>query len=160
MDTFVELMGHNWQKWKSTSLTCHCHKIYRVETVGLKKSNNTFQITIFVSLWNFGAISWKFDILSMTAWLKFESKNPFAQMWPIWLWLATVHHIWFLLNKFSVKYRLPFPILHFLPWNHVALLKDRFLKKILKKKPSAFFHKTIGSNNSFTPNENNFTFLR
>ena len=24
----------------------------------------------------FGAISWKFDILSITAWFKFESKNP------------------------------------------------------------------------------------
>ena len=31
------LAAHNWQKWKSTFLTCHCHKIFRVEAVGLKK---------------------------------------------------------------------------------------------------------------------------
>ena len=47
----------------------------------------------------------------------------------------------------------------FLPQNHLALLKDRFLKKIFYKeqKPVAYFsRKTIGSNNSFTPIENNF----
>ena len=44
------------------------------------------------------------------------------------------HHILFLLNQFSVKYRLPFPILRFLPQNHLALLKDRFLKKMLIKR--------------------------
>ena len=33
------------------------------------------------------------------------------------------------LNQFSVKYRFSFPILRFLPQNHLALLKDRFLKK-------------------------------
>ena len=38
---------------------------------------------IFVNMWNLGAISWKFDILSITVWLKFESKNPFAHMWHI-----------------------------------------------------------------------------
>ena len=32
-------------------------------------------------------------------------------------------------NRFSVKYRFPFPILRFLPQNHLASLKDRFLKK-------------------------------
>ena len=31
----------------------------------------------------FGAISWKIDILSITAYLKFESKNPFAHLWYI-----------------------------------------------------------------------------
>ena len=37
--------------------------------------------------------------------------------------------------------------------NHIVLLKDRFLKKMLLKRAknlSPFFHKTIGSNNSFT----------
>ena len=29
------LTPHNWQKWKSRFLICHCHKIYRVEAVGL-----------------------------------------------------------------------------------------------------------------------------
>ena len=41
------------------------------------------------------------DILSITA--KFESKNPFAQMWHLWLWLSSTHHISFLPNKFLVK---------------------------------------------------------
>ena len=31
----------------------------------------------------FGAISWKIDILSITASLKFESKNYFAHVWHI-----------------------------------------------------------------------------
>ena len=30
------LTAHNWQKWKKVFLTCLCHKIYRVEAVGLK----------------------------------------------------------------------------------------------------------------------------
>ena len=29
------LMAHNWQKLKSRFLTCPCHKIYRVNAVGL-----------------------------------------------------------------------------------------------------------------------------
>ena len=40
----------------------------------------------------------------------------------------------FQLNQFSVKYRFPFPILRFLPQNHLASLKDRFLKKMLIKR--------------------------
>ena len=48
------LTAHNWQKWKSIFLTCHCHKIYGVEAVGLKKSNYTFKNTMFVIMWNLG----------------------------------------------------------------------------------------------------------
>ena len=47
--------------------------------------------------------------------------------------------------------------------NHLALLKDRFLKKMFLKRAKTrppFFCKTIGSNNSFTLIENNFRFLR
>ena len=36
-----QLTAHNWQKWKSRFLTCHCHEIYREEMVGLKSSNYT-----------------------------------------------------------------------------------------------------------------------
>ena len=54
VDCLIHLTAHNWQKWKSTFLTCHCHKISRVETVGLNKSNYCFKITIFVSMWNLG----------------------------------------------------------------------------------------------------------
>ena len=49
----------------------------------------------------------------------------------ILLWLSGAHHISFLFNRFLVKYRCPFPILRFLPQNHLALLKGRFLKKML-----------------------------
>ena len=54
---------------------------------------------------------------------------------PVQLWLHAAHHISFLLNWFSVKYRFIFPIFTlFLPWNHLTLLKHRFLKKMLFKK--------------------------
>ena len=72
------LTAHNWQKWKRVFLTCPCHKIYRDKAVGLKSCKNTWKITIFVKMWNFGAISWKFDILSITAWLKLEFKRFFC----------------------------------------------------------------------------------
>ena len=58
-----QLMGGNWQKWKRVFLTCPCHEIYRDEAVGLKSCKYIWKITIFVKMWNFGAISWKFDIL-------------------------------------------------------------------------------------------------
>ena len=87
----------------------------------------------------------------MAALLKFKSKSSFAHMWHILLWLSNAHHISFLLNRFSVKYRFTFPILRFLPQNNLALLKDRFLKKMIlkrakkkkKKKNVAFFRKII-----------------
>ena len=37
--------------------------MYWEEAVGLKICNFTLKITIFVKMWNFGAISLKFDIL-------------------------------------------------------------------------------------------------
>ena len=37
------LTAHNWQKWKSTFPTCHCHEIYREEAVGLKNSNYIYK---------------------------------------------------------------------------------------------------------------------
>ena len=55
-----------------------CHRIYRVQAVGLSRSNHTLKITIFFENVKFGAISWKFDILSITASLKLEFKNPLA----------------------------------------------------------------------------------
>ena len=50
------------------------------------------------------------------------------------LWLSEAQHITFQFNRFLVKYRFPFPILRFLPQNHLASLKDRFLKKMLIKR--------------------------
>ena len=45
----------------------------------------------------------------------FESKNPFANVWHVSLWLSVAHHISFLLDQFSVKYVFHFPILRFSP---------------------------------------------
>ena len=50
----TKLTAHNWQKWKRVVLTCPCHKIYRVEAVGLKSCNYTWKIMIFANVWNFG----------------------------------------------------------------------------------------------------------
>ena len=47
-------MAYNWQKWKRVFLTCPCHKIYRVEAVGLKSSNYTWKIMISANMWNLG----------------------------------------------------------------------------------------------------------
>ena len=68
-----------------------CHKIYRVEAVGLKSSHYTLTIKIFENV-KFGAVLLKFDILSITAYLKFDFKNP----------SSATHHVSFLLNRFSV----------------------------------------------------------
>ena len=61
------LMAHNWQKWKRVFLTCPCHEIYRDEAVGLKKMQLYLKNYDFCEHVEFGAISWKFDILSITA---------------------------------------------------------------------------------------------
>ena len=76
---------------------------------------------------------------------------------------------WALGDENVIGIRFPFLILCFLWQNHLALLKDRFLKKMFLRRAKTsraffffFLHKTIGSNNSFTGtlNENNFRFLR
>ena len=90
----------------------------------------------------FGVISWKFDILLITALLKFESKIPFAHVWHVSFWLSAAHHISYLLNRFSLKYGFSFQILRVFTVNH---LKDRFLKKIPLKRAKTqrlFFRKT------------------
>ena len=63
-----------------TFLTCSCHKIYREEAVGLKSSNYTLKITIFVNMKNLGQFREKLMFLSISPLLKFEFKNPFAHM--------------------------------------------------------------------------------
>ena len=63
-----QLTGGNWQKWKRVFLTCPCHKIYRDEAVGLtKKLQKYLKNYDICENVKFGAISWKFDILSITA---------------------------------------------------------------------------------------------
>ena len=86
--------------------------MYRVKAVGLSLSNYTFKIKIFMSMWNlrvFDIFDIKIDILSITAELKANSKNPFALMGHISLQLSAAHHISFPLNRFPVKYRFDFP---------------------------------------------------
>ena len=66
------LTGGNWQKWKRVFLTCPCHEIYRDEAVGLKKLQKYLKNYDICENVKFGAISWKFDILSITALLKLK----------------------------------------------------------------------------------------
>ena len=55
------------KKWKRVLLACPCHEIYRDEAVGLKKMQLYLKNYDFCEYVEFGAISWKFDILSITA---------------------------------------------------------------------------------------------
>ena len=61
---YTPLTAHNWQKWIRVFLTWTCHEIYRDEAVCLKSCKYTYNICENVK---FGAILWKFDILSITA---------------------------------------------------------------------------------------------
>ena len=54
------LTAHNWQKWKRVFLKCPCHKIYRVEVVGLQRCNYTWKSMIFANMWNLGQFREKF----------------------------------------------------------------------------------------------------
>ena len=61
------LTAHNWQNWKRVFLTFPCHEIYKDEAVGQKKLQiylKNYDLREYVE---FGAISWNFDILSITA---------------------------------------------------------------------------------------------
>ena len=63
----LQLTGGNWQKWKRAFLTCPCHEIYRDEAVGLKSCKKYLKNYNICENVKFGAISRKFDILSITA---------------------------------------------------------------------------------------------
>ena len=97
--------------------------------------------------------------------LKFESYKVLLHiiMWRILLWLSDAHHISFLLNRFSVKCRFPFPNLHiFTPKSPSVTQRSVSQENAYKKSknPSPFLRKTIGSNNSFTLIENDLRFLK
>ena len=64
----------------------------------------------------------------------FESKSPFAHMLHILLWLSTAHHMFFLLNQFSAKYRFPFPSLHFLTVKSLSVTQRSVFKKMFLKR--------------------------
>ena len=63
----LALTAHNWLYWKRVFLTCPCHKIYKDEAVSLKKLQIYLKNYDFCETVKFGVISWKFDILSITA---------------------------------------------------------------------------------------------
>ena len=50
--------------------------IYRNEAVGLKSCKYTLKSTIYVSMWNV-----EYDMLLITAQLKFKFQNAFAHVW-------------------------------------------------------------------------------
>ena len=83
-------------------------------------------------------------------------------MWHILLCLSDAHHILFFLIDFQFNADFPFPILRFVPQNHLAFLKDRLFKKTFLKRAKTrrlFSYTIIGSNSSFTLIENNFKSL-
>ena len=86
-----------------------------------KKFQLYFNNTILVNMWNLGQFLEKSIILQITASLKFESENYFANM----LLLLIVVYI-FCTSRILVNYRFSFPILLF-----------------SAKPPSPFLHKSI-----------------
>ena len=148
------LIAHNWQKWKSSQ--CPCHEIYRVEAVGLSFSNDTYEIQIFVKkceIWDTFEKIWYFVNNCL---IKPKSFCTLCDTYSC----DYLPHTTFSFLLFSVKYRCPVQILHFLSLNHLALLKDWFLKKMLLKraKPHWHFLQNHRLNKSFTLIENNFRF--
>ena len=103
----VLLMANNLQKWKSRILTCPCHKIYRIEAVGLSFSNCTFKNPIFVNIWNLGKFR---ENLS-------SNLKILLHICDTYNWDNLLH------TTFRWKYRFSFPTWRFSPYNHLALLK-------------------------------------
>ena len=156
-------MAHNWQKWKSRFLICHCHQIYRVEgAVGLPIRKVYFRSQILErpstdEYWNiFGVLVLPGNVIFTffrMCWWHSEANNM-----PNWSsivqYLCT--SIWDLKYTFSHCDYLPHTTFHFdlidfqlntdissqfcifSPKNHLALLKDRFLKKMLLKRAKTY----------------------
>ena len=65
--------GSQLAEKKKVFLSCYFHEIYRVEAVGLEKLQLYLQNYDFCEYAEFGAISWKIDILPITSYLKLKS---------------------------------------------------------------------------------------
>ena len=132
----MSLTAHNWQNWKGVFPSGYCHEIYRVEAVVLKKIPTVLEKYNFSENVNFQTISWKIYILPITAKsLQFEFWEFFCTLVTPMMLLSCAQQILFLLDRLLAKCRFPFPDLRvFLAQNHLALLKDRFLKKMLLKR--------------------------
>ena len=61
------LTAHNWQKWKRVFLTCPCYENLQGWSSWSKKLQIYLKNYDLCEYVEFGAISWKFDILSITA---------------------------------------------------------------------------------------------
>ena len=74
-------------------------------------------------------------------------------MWHVSFWLSAAHHISFLLYRFSVKYRFPFPILRLFTVKSPSVTQRSLSEEnafIKSNNPSPFFFRKIGSNNSYS----------
>ena len=68
MENKVNLTAHNWQNWKRVFLTCPCHEIFKDEACSWSKKLQMYLKNYDACEYvEFGAISWNFDILSITA---------------------------------------------------------------------------------------------
>ena len=108
---------------------------YRDEAVGLKSCKYTLKITIYVNMLNLGQLRENLIFCQLLHNHVNSSSNPKSLLHMCDTYDCDyLHHIKFQLIRFSVKYRFPFPILHFfIVKSPIALLKDRFLKKMLLK---------------------------
>ena len=129
-DYTCHLTAHNWQHWKRVFLSCYYHETYRVDAVGLRNSNYTFKKYNFCEYVKFGAISRKIDILTITASLKFESENSFAQYTRIIntvVIFCTANFV-FTESNFS-KLQISLPNFAFLAQNHTGFSRKCLWKE-------------------------------
>ena len=106
--------------WKSRFFTRPCH---RAEDVDASLSNHTFKITIFVSMCNLEQFRVKNDILSITAWFKFESINLCACTYVTFMIVISVTFRFYSVDS---QLNTAFPI-NFPPVNHLTVLHCRYL---------------------------------
>ena len=111
MQNVMKLNNAQLAKLKKSITVMKCHEAHRVEAPN-------YNICKYVK---FGAISWKIDILPVTAYSKFESENSFVHMLLILLWLSSAQQISFLPSRirfyqvdfYVVNYIFPSPNLRF-----------------------------------------------
>ena len=132
-----QLTAHKWQKWKRVFLTCPCRKISRDEAVGLKSCKYIWKITILVKMWNLRQNRENFIFCQ---WLLNWSSNL-----KILLYMCDTYncdylkHSTFRFNLIDFHLNTEFYD-HFCVFylkNHLASLKNRFLKKMLIKRAKA-----------------------
>ena len=136
------------------------------------------------------AVALKIPIILLKIWFLWicEIWGYFVEIWyfpnncliKVWIWKKKFLHIlthlvliiyrtphflsYFLLNRFSGKYRFPFPILQgFFTIKSPSVTQRSVSQENAYKKSwnsSPFLRKAVGSDNDFTPIENNFRFWR